>query len=189
MSHEHLSKRQIALSAGFFRAVTIVALGSVLIAASARLQVPFWPVPMTLQTFAVLFLALVLGPRLGTACVALYLFQGAVGLPVFASGGGAAHLVGPTGGYLFGFLCAAALAGHLAQRGWALEPLKAGIAALAAGAVIFAFGVAWLSAIVGTETALKAGLLPFLPGEVVKIALLALTVPAAGRFAARALER
>lgn len=168
---------------------SVVVLGSILIAASARLQVPFWPVPMTLQTFAVLFLALVFGPRLGTACVAIYLFQGAVGLPVFASGGGAVHLVGPTGGYLFGFLVAAVLAGHLAQQGWGRDPLRAGVAALSGILVILAFGVAWLSVIAGTKQAVQAGLLPFLPGEAMKIALLAVTVPAASRFAAKAHKR
>src|SRR3546814_6558006 len=80
-----------------------------------------WPVPMTMQTFAVLLIGLAYGSRLGTATVALYLFEGAIGLPVLATGAGLAYFAGPTAGYLFGFVAAAAFVGRLADRGWRSE--------------------------------------------------------------------
>ncbi|SVD67877.1 uncharacterized protein METZ01_LOCUS420731, partial [marine metagenome] len=85
--------------------------GTLLLAISAKVQVPFWPVPMTMQTFVVLLLGIAYGPRLGVATGALYLLEGAVGLPVFAQGAGMAYLVGPTGGYLFGFVLAMYIVG------------------------------------------------------------------------------
>ena len=107
---------------GLVRNGMLAVLGSLLLIASAKVQVPFWPVPMTMQTFAVLVIGMTFGPRLGAATVLLYLVQGAVGLPVFAGtpakGIGIAYMVGPTGGYLIGFVAAAYLAGRLAMRGW-----------------------------------------------------------------------
>jgi biotin transport system substrate-specific component len=106
-------------------ALTAVA-GSILLAISAKISIPFYPVPLTMQTFMVIGLGLALGPRLGMAAVALYLAQGAAGLPVFAGtpekGIGLAYMMGPTGGYLLGYLIAAFVAGHLAERGmdWAM---------------------------------------------------------------------
>lgn len=99
------------------RPVLFAVLGTLLLIASARVQVPFWPVPMTMQTFVVLIIGATCGARLGAATVALYLAQGAVGLPVFAGGGGLAYMAGPTGGYLVGFLVAAVVVGWLAERG------------------------------------------------------------------------
>jgi biotin transport system substrate-specific component len=118
-------------------ALTAVA-GSILLAISAKISIPFYPVPLTMQTFMVIGLGLALGPRLGMAAVALYLAQGAAGLPVFAGtpekGIGLAYMMGPTGGYLLGYLIAAFVAGHLAERGMDRSPVSAFGAALLAGA-------------------------------------------------------
>src|SRR5690606_28514113 len=100
----------------------IAVIGTLMLTASAKIQVPFWPVPMTMQTFVVLFLGAALGSRLGAAVVALYLVQGAMGLPVFAGtpekGLGLAYMMGPTGGYLVGFVVGAYIVGWLAEHGW-----------------------------------------------------------------------
>ncbi len=151
----------------------LVVAGSLLLTLSAKAQVPFWPVPMTLQPGVVLLLAILMGPRLAFATVALYLAQGAMGLPVFAGtpekGLGLAYMMGPTGGYLIGFALAAVVVGHLARlRPTALPLLVAGVLGMAA---IYAPGVAWLSLWVGVEQALVLGAVPFLFGDAVKIAL------------------
>ncbi|MDX9860935.1 MAG: biotin transporter BioY [Rhodospirillales bacterium] len=175
-----------AAGTGWLRAVVLAAVGSLLLTASAKIQVPFWPVPMTMQTFAVLVIGMTYGPRLGVATVVLYLAQGAIGLPVFAGmAAGPTYLAGPTGGYLAGFMASAFIVGRLARRGWGRNLLQ-GVAAFVIGdVVLFAFGMAWLSVLAGFETAIAAGLLPFLPGEALKIALAAaLTV-----VAWRAVER
>ena len=143
-------------------------LGSAVLAASAQVVLPAWPVPATLQSLAVLLLGALGGARLGTAAVALYLLEGALGLPVFAGGAaGPAALAGPTGGYLLGFLPAAWLAGR-AGRG----PLwRQGAVLLAAHLLLFAPGVAWLAGFVGWERAFAAGFVVFLPATLVKTAL------------------
>ena len=152
-------------------------LGSAVLAASAQVSLPMWPVPATLQTLAVLLLGALGGSRMGVASVALYLAEGAMGLPVFAGGaGGIAALAGPTAGYLIGFLPAAWLAG-LAGRGLARQALVLSAAHL----VIFIPGLAWLAGFVGWERALHAGFLLFVPGTVVKTALALAVVRAARR--------
>lgn len=164
------------------RAVILAVSGSALLAASAQVQVPMWPVPMTMQTFAVLVIGLAYGARLGAATVALYLFEGAIGLPVFAGlAGGAHHLVGPTGGYLAGFVVAAAVVGGLAERGWSRTVAGTAAAVVIGSAIIYLLGVSWLASHFGLETAISAGLLPFLAGDAVKAALAALAMPAAWR--------
>jgi biotin transport system substrate-specific component len=141
-------------------------LGSWALAASAYVTVPMWPVPATMQTLVVLLLGAFGGPWFGAASVAAYLAQGAVGLPVFAGGGaGLAHLFGPTGGFLFGFLAAAWMAGY-AGRGW----LRAGAVLLAAHLVLFVPGVLWLAQFVGLERAWQAGFVVFVPGTLLKTA-------------------
>jgi len=143
-------------------------LGSAVLAASAQVVLPAWPVPATLQSLAVLLLGALGGARLGTAAVALYLVEGALGLPVFAGGAaGPAALAGPTGGYLLGFLPAAWLAGR-AGRG---APWRQGAALLAAHLLLFVPGVAWLAGFVGWERAFAAGFVVFLPATLVKTAL------------------
>jgi biotin transport system substrate-specific component len=152
-----------------------VLLGSVLLIASAKAQIPFWPVPMTLQTLVVVLLGVAMGPRLGVATVVLYLLEGAAGLPVFAGtperGIGLVYVAGPTGGYLAGFVAAAWLAGAAAEKGWTATHVTRGLTIAAGFAVIYALGAAWLSTLVGFSAALKAGIVPFLLGDAIKLAL------------------
>ncbi len=164
------------------RAVVLVLLGTALLAASAHIQVPFWPVKLSMQSFVVVVLGMAYGRTLGVATVLAYLAQGAVGMPVFQSGAGIAYMAGPTGGYLAGFVLAAGLAGWCVERG-ALERLStAFLAILAATAAIFVPGLAWLAVLFGAEKAIAFGLIPFLPGEALKIALALALVPAIRRF-------
>lgn len=167
------------------RALLLIAFGSLLLTVSAKLNVPMWPVPMTMQTFVVLLLGLAYGWPLGAATVAVYLAQGAIGLPVFAGGGGLAYLAGTTGGYLVGFFVAAAVMGLLAERGWGRGAFTTLAAMLIGTALILGLGVAWLAWLIGVERALVLGLYPFLPGEAVKIALAVLVLPLAWKRAAR----
>ncbi len=168
------------------RHAVLALVGTLLLTVSAKIQVPFWPVPMTMQTFAVLVIGMAYGPRLGAATVALYLAEGAFGLPVFAGAvAGPAYLAGPTGGYLAGFLVSAWVVGMLARRGWDRQ-LITGLAAMVIGtAIIFAFGFAWLAGLIGVEKAFAAGVLPFLPGAALKIALAAALLVASWRIVGR----
>jgi biotin transport system substrate-specific component len=161
------------------RNAAFVVIGSLLLAISAKTQVPMYPVPMTMQSFMVIFLGAALGPRLGVAAVALYLAQGLAGFPVFAAPvAGPASFVGPTGGFLVSFLIAAWISGHAAQRGASL--LRVGFGLLAAHALIMIIGFAWLAFFaqlangatgVGIDAAWARGVLPFLIGTGVKVAL------------------
>ena len=168
------------------RWILLVVGGSLLMTASAKIQVPFWPVPMTMQTFAALVIGATFGPRLGFAAVVFYLLQGAVGLPVFAGGPekgiGLAYLAGPTGGYLIGCALAAWVVGTLARRGWDRTLGRSVAAFLIGDVVIFTCGMTWLGMLIGADKVFAAGLLPFLPGEVLKIALAAVLLPAAWRL-------
>ena len=164
--------------------VLAVVAGSLLLTLSARIQVPFYPVPMTMQTLVVIGLGLALGPMRGAAAVALYFAQGAFGLPVFAGtpekGIGLAYMTGPTGGYLAGYIPATLLAGWLARRGWDRNPFTAMAAALLAGAVIYVPGLLWLGAVIDWEKPVLAfGLYPFIPADIAKAMLAAIAFPAA----------
>jgi biotin transport system substrate-specific component len=142
-------------------------LGSWLLAASAQVTVPMWPVPATLQSLVVLLLGALGGPAMGVAAVGAYLAQGAAGLPFFAGGaGGPAVLMGPTAGYLLGFLAAAWLAGFARGAWW-----RQGAVLLAAHLLLFVPGVAWLAGFIGWERALQVGFLVFIPGTLVKTGL------------------
>ena len=164
------------------RNLTLAVAGSLVLWISAKIQVPFYPVPMTMQTLVVLFIGMAFGSRLGAATVALYLLEGAVGLPVFAGtpekGIGLAYMMGPTGGYLLGFLLAAAIVGALAERGFDRNILTTAIAMLAGNAVIYVFGLLWLGFVVGWDKPVLAwGLAPFIPGDLVKLVLAAVLLP------------
>ena len=153
--------------------VSLVAGFSLLIALGAQVAIPlpFTPVPVTLQTFAVLLAACLLGSVRGGLAVVLYLGEGFAGLPVFSGGtAGIAHLLGPTGGYLVGFVAAAYVAGLCAERGLARRWAGALLTFLAGDVVIFAAGAAWLAAWVGIGRAIPLGVLPFAAGEALKIA-------------------
>lgn len=163
--------------------VVIVALGSLLLAAASQIQVPFIPVPMTMQTFGVLLVGAMGGARLGAETVALWLAEAFVGAP-FLAGGAGGYLVfgGPTAGYLFGFLIAAFVVGWLMERG-AARNLFTVVASLLVGEVILmALGAAWLAGLFGADVAWKSGVAPFLFGDAVKIALVAATVLASSRL-------
>jgi biotin transport system substrate-specific component len=164
--------------------------GSLLLWASAKLQVPFYPVPMTMQTFVVLIIGTAYGWRLGAVTVALYLAEGALGLPVFAGtpekGIGLAYMVGPTGGYLVGYVVAAAACGWLASLGWGRKVSTTILSMLAGNALIYAFGLVWLGAVVGWDKPVLAwGLTPFLLGDLLKLVLAAAVLPMAWKAARR----
>lgn len=152
--------------------VIAILLGTVLLALSAKVQVPFWPVPMTMQTLVVLLLGTAYGARLAVATVLLYLAEGLAGLPVFAGvGAGPAYMAGPTAGYLVGFIAAAWLAGALAERGWDRSLLGVTAAMALGHGVVFVPGIAWLATFLGIDKAIAVGLLPFLGGTVLKTLL------------------
>ena len=153
------------------------------LSAQAAIPLPFTPVPITGQTFAVLLTGALLGPRLGAMTLGLYLLEGGLGLPFFAQGAaGAARLAGPTGGYLLSYPFAAALVGALATRGWDRRPLTMLAAMLLGSLVVFTLGAGWLAHFVGPSHAFTAGILPFLPGDILKALLAAGLVPLGWRW-------
>jgi biotin transport system substrate-specific component len=161
-------------TSSFVYEMTRILAGSFLIAISA--QVAFgWPVPATAQTFAVLLTAMVLGSRRAALTVLAYICEGLAGLPVFAQfKAGLPALLGPTGGYIIGFLAAAFLVGFLAERGSSRNIIKMLFVMLAGEIVIYAFGLFWLALLMkgaGLQIILSVGLYPFVLGEVIKITL------------------
>ena len=157
--------------------IVLALAGTCLLAISAKVQVPFWPVPMTMQTFVVLVLAIAYGPKLGFFTGALYLLEGALGLHVFATGVGVAYLLGPTGGYLFGFVIAMSVVGFLVSKGWGQTALSVMGVMLIGEFIIFSLGVGWLSGVVGFPKAITLGFTPFLLAEAFKVVLAVVTVP------------
>jgi biotin transport system substrate-specific component len=157
------------------RSAAVLILGSSLLWTSAKVQVPFWPVPVTLQTYVVLTLGALFGWRLGAATVAVYLFEGAIGFPVFAGtplkGIGFAYMVGPTGGYLAGYLLAAVLVGMLLNGRSKPSVLGTALALAVGELAILGLGGAWLAVQLGWKNALALGVGPFLVGDAVKLAL------------------
>ncbi len=177
-----MTLRSALAAPGLMASFGFVLAGTLLLAVSAKVQIPFFPVPMTMQTFVVLFLGFVLGARLGGLTVLVYLAEGAAGVPVFAGtpekGIGLAYMAGPTGGYLLGFLLAAVLTGALAERGWDRSLGWAALASVLGIAAVYIPGLIWLGTLVGWDKPVLAlGLWPFLPAEGLKIALLACLLP------------
>lgn len=184
--NETLIDRLWATDQTMLRNILLAVAGSIALWISAKINVPFYPVPMTMQTFMVLVIGMAFGWRLGAATVLLYLVQGSLGLPVFAGtpekGIGLAYMAGPTGGYLAGFVVSAAVVGWLGERGWDRNVLTTLAAMVLGTAIIFVFGVAWLGAVIGWDKpVLQFGLYPFLPGAAFKIALAAAVLPLAWR--------
>jgi biotin transport system substrate-specific component len=170
----------------------LVLAGVALTAVLAQVTVPLWPVPITGQTLAVLLVGSSLGMARGAISMALYGVLGAVGLPIFSDGAaGLAVLLGPTGGYIVGFVAAAALVGRLAERRWDRGVLKAAATFVVGTGVTFAFGLPWLAIALGLDLAqtLEAGLYPFVIGGLVKSAIAAGLLPAAWRVADRVAAR
>jgi len=162
------------------RWITLMLVGSGFLAICAQINVPLYPVPITMQTFGVLLIGMVFGSRLGGATVALYLFEGAIGLPVYAGlSGGLPVLFGLTGGYLFGFVIAAWLVGMLAERGWDRNVFTTAVAMLLGNIVLYVPGLIWLAGFIGAEDAITGGLLPFILGDLLKVALAAVVLPSA----------
>lgn len=160
-------------------ALTVV-VASLFVAVTAQMEIrlPFTPVPISGGTLGVLYAGALLGSRRGAAAVALYLLEGAAGLPVFSGGAaGFAHLLGPTGGYLLGFPLGAFAAGLLAERGWDRTPARAFATMLLGSLPIFALGLIGLSRFVPARALLGAGLWPFLPGDLIKAAASAGLLP------------
>jgi biotin transport system substrate-specific component len=155
-----------------------VALGTLLLTASSYVTVPMYPVPVTMQTFAILVIGALYGWRLGTLTVLAWLGEAAIGLPVLAGGaGGLAHFVGPTGGYIASWPLMTVLVGGLAERGWnGNRPVLAFLSMLAAGTLCLGMGAIWLAGFVGLEKALALGATPFLLGDALKAALGAVTL-------------
>jgi biotin transporter BioY len=167
------------VSAILYDAIVVVC-GSLILCLSAQAKVylPISPVPITGQTFAVLMLAALLGSRRGVMAVIAYLAEGIAGLPVFVGGIGLAALIGPTGGYLVGFIAVAYVVGRLAEMGWDRRVITTIAAMLAGEIVLYTFGVCWLAIMTNLSTALAVGLCPFIVGDILKIALAASILPA-----------
>lgn len=179
----------------WLRYAVLVLGGTALMAISAKINVPMYPVPMTMQTFAVLVIAMAYGWRLAGVTLLTYLVQGAMGLPVFAAGGGYAYFAGPTGGYLVGFVVAAITVGWLAERGWDRNPITTFAANVIGTAIIFGFGILWLTQVLALAKgishgdalglAVANGMLPFITGGIVKCALAAAVLPLAWKVVTR----
>ena len=169
------------LASTMIRAFVLAVAGSILMMISAKIQIPFWPVPMTMQTFVVLTLGMAYGWRLGLATMLLYLVEGVAGLPVFAGtpekGIGLAYMMGPTGGYLVGFVLAAMLCGWLAERGWDRSVGRVAIAMILGHALILMCGFVWLEKLMGFDKAVIYGLTPFWAATVFKTLLAMITLP------------
>ena len=156
--------------------ILIIFLGSIFLTISSKIKIPFYPVPMTMQTFIVLFLGMSFGYKIGLATVSLYLVEGIIGLPVFSNspekGVGLAYFTGPTMGYLIGFLIATFLAGYFKFEGSLLNSF---IKLLISVSTIYVLGVFWLGSLIGWDKPIiHLGVTPFLLAELFKIVILTL---------------
>ena len=157
--------------------IITVFLGSLLLIASAKIKVPLYPVPMTLQPLAVLMIAMLFGRKLATFTVGLYIFKGIIGLPVFAFGGGLMYLMGPTGGFILGFFASAIIIGYLADRGWGKKFSLSIISMLIGMVIIYTLGIFQLALLNGFNYALLKGFYPFLLGDFYKLLLAGIITP------------
>ena len=167
--------------------VALVVVFSAFVGLTAQVAIPLWPVPLTLTTLGVLFTGAALGSKRGALALLLYLAEGVVGLPVFAGGAsGVAYALGPTGGYLVGFVVAAGIVGLLAERGWDRRPIWTALAMVVGNLIIYVLGVTWLAVFLGDlGTALVQGMLIFVIGDLVKIAVAAFALPGGWALARR----
>ena len=158
------------------KSLIIIFFGSITLAISAKIKIPFYPVPMTMQTFVVLFLGMTFGYKIGMATVILYLFEGIIGLPVFSNsperGVGLTYFVGPTMGYLVGFILACFLASFVKEKD---NYVKIFFKLILSVSVIYILGILWLGNLIGWDNPIiQLGVTPFLPAEMTKILLLTL---------------
>lgn len=177
-----LTSRWLEAQPALIKAAAVI-FGSLLLTAGSYITIPMVPVPITMQTFAVMVVGAVFGWRLGGLTVAFWLLQGAVGFPVFAPGavGGIARFFGPTGGYLFAFPLAAMLTGWMVSHGFDGRKFVRGFLAMLAGNLfVLAFGGAWLAAMIGIEKGIALGVTPFIVGAFTKSVLGAAVLLAMG---------
>ncbi|MEQ9813890.1 MAG: biotin transporter BioY [Azospirillaceae bacterium] len=168
------------------RAVGLTLAGALLMAVAAQVRIPFWPVPLTMQTFAVLLVAGTYTAPLAFSSMLLYVVLGAVGAPIFSDGNaGWAYFTGTTFGYLIGFIVAATVAGRMVESGYGRSVGWLLVVFLVAEAIIFALGVAWLATIIGLPGAIEHGLIPFLIGDALKAALAIALIAAGWRLTRR----
>ncbi len=151
------------------KASILAVIGSLLLIASGKYQIPFWPVPITLQTLFVILIPLVYGLKISLVSVFLYFFYGLIGLPVFSNGGGPLYFIGPTAGYLYGFFLATILIGYFKDKNYIKNNLNLIATIILAEIIIFFLGVSWLANLLGWSKAIQFGLEPFVLGEIFKI--------------------
>ena len=176
----------------FLSSALLVIGGSLALALSAKIQVPFWPVPITMQSMVVLLIGVTYGSRLGALTILAYLAEGVAGLPVFAGiAAGPAYIAGPTGGYLFGFLLGGVFAGLAAERGWGRTLPRTMLVMVLGHLLLFVPGVLWLAMLFGGSKAIVFGIAPFLLATLLKSGLGAAIVAALWRLTdgQRAAER
>lgn len=182
--------------------LVLIAAGTALTSIAAQLTIPLWPVPITGQTFAVLLVGFTLGAVRGALSMVLYLILGVAGLPIFAAGGHGSLLTSTSGGFVVGFIFAAALTGWLAQREWDRKVVGTFLSFAAGTVVLYAFGLPWLYTVLSTfppatmtryfgttdvlQATITGGVLPFLIGDTVKALLAAAVLPASWKLANRA---
>lgn len=176
MSMAILDRLWMSGSFTLVRFVALSAMGVLLLTISAKLQVPFYPVPVTMQTFAILVICVAGGLHLGGSTILAYLAVGAMGLPVFAGGSGIAYMFGPTGGFLLGFWVAAVILGIGVKIGYDRRTLPCFALMISAVAVIFICGYLWLSSVIGFSKAWQFGVAPFILGDLLKAILAVLTI-------------
>ncbi len=175
-------QQTIGLKPSLVTKVLLAIVGSLALWAAAKISIPFYPVPMTMQTFVVLVIGMSYGWKLGGMTIMLYIMEGTFGLPVFSGtperGIGIAYILGPTGGYLAGFLLSAVTVGWLAEHGWDRK-ITSTLAAMTLGtSIIFASGLIWLGAVIGWDKPILAlGLTPFILAAILKIVLATATLP------------
>lgn len=179
-----------SLGAQTLRNAVLAVVGTMLIWIAGKFQVPFQPVPMTMQTFVILVLGMAYGWQLAGATILLYLAAGALGLPVFSGtpekGIGLAYMQGAVGGYLVGFLLAALACGFLAERGWDRNVITTALAMLIGNVIIYVPGLLWLGSLYGWDKPiLEWGLTPFILGDLTKLALAAAVLPLAWQLLGR----
>ena len=166
----------------YIKNIILILFATLLLAVSSKVQVPFWPVPMTMQTFVVFLVGMSYGWRLSFLTLFAYIVEGALGLPVFATGAGLAYLIGPTAGYIYGMLLAAIVIGFLSEKGFSNTYFMSLVSLLIGSVIIFTLGVVYLGSIIGYDKAINFGLLPFIPSELFKIALAVALIPSLSKF-------